>query len=69
VERRCSWKQEFFDKRLDVTIVAEQSGHGNTDEGIRCMEDWVQANLQINAVVSMITTESQSQLYTRFWGF
>ena len=53
VERRRSWKQEFFDKRPDVTIVAEQSGHWNKDEGMRYMEDWVQANPQIDAVVSM----------------
>jgi inositol transport system substrate-binding protein len=53
VERRRSWKQEFFDKRPDVTIVAEQSGHWNKDEGMRYMEDWVQANPQIDAVISM----------------
>jgi inositol transport system substrate-binding protein len=53
VERRRSWKQEFFDKRPDVQIVAEQSGHWNKDEGMRYMEDWVQANPQIDAVVSM----------------
>ena len=53
IERRRSWKQEFFDKRPDVSIVAEQSGHWNKDEGMRYMEDWVQANPQIDAVVSM----------------
>ncbi|MDR1108419.1 MAG: sugar ABC transporter substrate-binding protein [Spirochaetaceae bacterium] len=53
VERRRSWEQEFFVKRPDVTIVGEQSGHWNKDEGMRYMEDWVQANPQIDAVVSM----------------
>jgi inositol transport system substrate-binding protein len=53
VERRRSWEQEFFAKRSDVTIVGEQSGHWNKDEGMRYMEDWVQANPQIDAVISM----------------
>ena len=53
VERRRAWKQEFFDKRPDVAIVAEDSGHWNKDEGMKFMEDWVQANPQIDAVVSM----------------
>jgi inositol transport system substrate-binding protein len=53
VERRRSWAEEFFAKRPDVTIVGEQSGHWNKDEGMRYMEDWVQANPQIDAVVSM----------------
>jgi inositol transport system substrate-binding protein len=53
VERRRSWEQEFFVKRPDVTIVGEQSGHWNKDEGMRYMEDWVQANPQIDAVISM----------------
>jgi inositol transport system substrate-binding protein len=53
VERRRSWELVFFAKRPDVTIVGEQSGHWNKDEGMRYMEDWVQANPQIDAVVSM----------------
>jgi len=53
VERRRAWAQEFFAKRPDVTIIAEQSGHWNKDEGMRYMEDWVQAYPQIDAVVSM----------------
>jgi inositol transport system substrate-binding protein len=53
VERRRSWEQEFFAKRPDVTIVGEQSGHWNKDEGMRYMEDWVQANPHIDAVISM----------------
>jgi len=53
VERRRSWKQEFFDKRPDVSIIAEQVGHWNKDEGMKFMEDWVQAYPQIDAVISM----------------
>jgi inositol transport system substrate-binding protein len=53
VERRRSWEQEFFAKRPDVQIVGEQSGHWNKDEGMRYMEDWVQANPRIDAVISM----------------
>jgi inositol transport system substrate-binding protein len=53
VERRRSWAQEFFAKRPDVTIIAEQVGHWNKDEGMKFMEDWVQAYPQIDAVVSM----------------
>jgi inositol transport system substrate-binding protein len=53
VERRRAWQQEFFAKRPDVAIVGEQSGHWNKDEGMRYMEDWVQANPQIDAVCSM----------------
>ena len=53
VERRRAWEQEFFAKRPDVTIVAENTGHWNKDEGMRFMEDWVQANPQIDAIISM----------------
>jgi len=53
VERRRAWAQEFFAKRPDVQIIAEQVGHWNKDEGMRFMEDWVQAYPQIDAVVSM----------------
>jgi len=53
VERRRSWAQEFFARRPDVTIVGEQIGHWNKDEGMRHMEDWVQAHQQIDAVISM----------------
>jgi inositol transport system substrate-binding protein len=53
IERRRAWQTEFFAKRPDVSIVGEQSGHWNKDEGMRYMEDWVQANPQIDAVCSM----------------
>jgi inositol transport system substrate-binding protein len=52
-ERRRSWQQEFFEKRPDVVIVGEQIANWNKDEAMRHMEDWVQANDLIGAVISM----------------
>jgi inositol transport system substrate-binding protein len=52
-KRRDSWKAEFFDKRPDVKIVAEDTGHWNKDEGLKLMEDWSLANPKIDAIVSM----------------
>lgn len=52
-ERRKSWKSEFFDKRPDVTIVGEQIANWNKDEAMKYMEDWVQSNDTIDAVISM----------------
>lgn len=52
-ERRKSWQTEFFDKRPDVTIVGEQIASWNKDEAMKFMEDWVQANDKIDAVISM----------------
>lgn len=51
--RRDAWKKEFFDKRPDVKIVGEQIAHWNKEEAMRYMEDWVQANDKIDAIVSM----------------
>lgn len=51
--RRVSWQKEFFDKRKDVKIVGEQIAHWNKDEAMRYMEDWVQANPKIDAIISM----------------
>lgn len=51
--RRESWQKEFFDKRKDVKIVGEQIAHWNKDEAMRYMEDWVQANDQIDVIVAM----------------
>lgn len=51
--RRDAWKKEFFDKRPDVKIVGEQIAHWNKEEAMRFMEDWVQANPQIDAIISM----------------
>ncbi|WP_094548567.1 sugar ABC transporter substrate-binding protein [Petroclostridium xylanilyticum] len=52
-ERRKSWQKEFFDKRPDVKIVGEQIANWNKDEAMKYMEDWVQANDKIDAVISM----------------
>jgi inositol transport system substrate-binding protein len=52
-ERRRAWGAEFFDKRPDVTIVGEQIANWNKDEAMKFMEDWVQSNSTIDAVVSM----------------
>ncbi len=51
--RRVSWQKEFFDKRPDVKIAGEQIGHWNKDEAMNYMEDWVQANPKIDAIISM----------------
>jgi len=52
-ERRRSWEEEFFANRPDVTIVGEQIANWNKDEAMNYMEDWVQANDQIDAIISM----------------
>jgi inositol transport system substrate-binding protein len=52
-QRRDSWQKEFFDKRPDVKIVGEQIASWNKDEAMKYMEDWVQANDKIDAVISM----------------
>ncbi|MDF9839346.1 MULTISPECIES: sugar ABC transporter substrate-binding protein [unclassified Paenibacillus] len=52
-KRRESWQKEFFDKRPDVQIVGEQIANWNKDEAMKYMEDWVQANDKIDAVISM----------------
>lgn len=52
-QRRQSWQKEFFDKRPDVKIVGEQIANWNKDEAMKYMEDWVQANDKIDAVISM----------------
>lgn len=51
--RRDAWQKEFFAKRPDVKIVGEQIAHWNKEEAMRYMEDWVQANDKIDAIVSM----------------
>ena len=52
-ERREAWKKEFFDKRPDVTIVAEDHANWNKDEALKKMEDWSLAHPKIDAIVSM----------------
>ncbi|MCL2034397.1 MAG: sugar ABC transporter substrate-binding protein [Oscillospiraceae bacterium] len=52
-QRRLSWQTEFFEKRSDVTIVGEQIANWNKDEAMAFMEDWIQANDRIDAIISM----------------
>lgn len=52
-ERRNAWEKEFFEKRPDVEIVAEDIANWNKDEAMALMEDWVQAYGKIDAVISM----------------
>lgn len=52
-ERRKAWQVEFFDKRPDVTIIAEDIASWNKDEAMAFMEDWVTAYGQIDAIISM----------------
>jgi inositol transport system substrate-binding protein len=51
--RRDAWQKEFFAKRPDVKIVAEDIANWNKDEGMRLMEDWIQSRGKIDAVISM----------------
>ena len=52
-QRRKAWQEEFFAKRPDVKIVAENIANWNKDEALRLMEDWSLANSKIDAIVSM----------------
>ena len=52
-KRREAWNKYFFDVRKDVKIVGEQIAHWNKDEAMRFMEDWIQANPKIDAIISM----------------
>jgi len=52
-ERRRAWQEVFFNNRPDVVLLAENFANWNKDEGMRFMEDWVQAHGQIDAVISM----------------
>ena len=51
--RRDAWQAEFFDKREDVTIVAEDIANWNKDEAMALMEDWVIAHGAVDAIISM----------------
>ena len=52
-ERRKSWQKEFLDKRPDVKVVGEQIANWNKDEAMSLMEDWVQSNDKIDAIIAM----------------
>jgi inositol transport system substrate-binding protein len=43
IERHDAWKKEFFAKRPDVKILDTQIGNWNKEEGMKLMEDWIQA--------------------------
>jgi len=51
--RRDAWEKEFFAKRPDVKIVAEDIANWNKDEAMTLMEDWSLANSDIDAIISM----------------
>lgn len=52
-ERRDAWQKEFFDKRTDVEIVAEDFANWNKDEAVSLMEDWIIAHGDIDAIIAM----------------
>ena len=53
-ERHRAWEEEFFAKRPDVEVLDTQIGNWNKEEGLKLMEDWIQAyGDSINAIVSM----------------
>ncbi|KQV02605.1 sugar ABC transporter substrate-binding protein [Microbacterium sp. Root322] len=51
--RREAWEAEFFEKRPDVKIVAEDIANWNKDEAMTLMEDWSLANPDVDAIISM----------------
>lgn len=51
--RREAWEAEFFEKRPDVKIVAEDIANWNKDEAMTLMEDWSLANPDADAIISM----------------
>ncbi len=51
-ERRVAWQECFFDKRPDVTILAEDFANWNKDEAMQLMEDWTIAYGDIDAIIS-----------------
>ena len=52
-ERRRAWQEIFFNQRPDVVKLAEDYANWNKDEGMKLMEDWVQAYGRIDAVIAM----------------
>ena len=52
-ERRRAWQEIFFNTRPDVVKLAEDYANWNKDEGMKLMEDWVQAYGKIDAVIAM----------------
>lgn len=52
-KRRIGWQKYFFDVRKDVKIVGEQIANWNKDEAMQKMEDWIQSQGKIDAIISM----------------
>ena len=52
-KRYESWKNEFLDKRDDVTVVGDEIANWNKDEAMNYMETWIQANDKIDAIIAM----------------
>jgi len=52
-ERRRAWQEIFFNARPDVVKLAEDFANWNKNEGMKLMEDWVQAHGRIDAVIAM----------------
>jgi len=53
LKRREGWQTYFFSVRPDVKIVGEQIANWNKDEAMRFMEDWIQSQSRIDAIISM----------------
>jgi len=53
LKRREGWQTYFFNVRRDVKIVGEQIANWNKDEAMRFMEDWIQSQGRIDAIISM----------------
>jgi inositol transport system substrate-binding protein len=53
IERRRAWEEEFFKKRPDVKILAENIANYAKDEAMKLMDDWVTTHGQIDAVIGM----------------
>ncbi len=53
LKRREGWQTTFFSVRPDVKIVGEQIANWNKDEAMRFMEDWIQSQPRIDAIISM----------------
>jgi inositol transport system substrate-binding protein len=52
MERREGIQLELLDKRPDVELLAEQTANYHRTEGMRVMEDWIQAFPEVDAVVA-----------------
>jgi inositol transport system substrate-binding protein len=53
IERRRAWEEEFFKKRPDVKILAENIANYAKDEAMKLMDDWVTTHGQIDAIIGM----------------